>query len=323
MRKFRVNDYIELRLEQGKTQIYVGGRSFLKCKYVLLINPHERTEQWDIDSIDEAMNKLGQQLENRPPLDKWGRPRPLENPITPQDIGITPEEEFWAHCSNLQAWVENDYDTRIIHSNLAFPLLRELAKVSAPLAEFRLKEEIIKMLEREYQPTIEYLADMCYWLYLTEEEILTTRLKLDEVEAVYELERLIGKKLRIYYTEDAKDYDQFMLGYSSTKKEQFIYICDKHVLICDLIDCNLEEIPEVILKFPELKYLTLFINKIKEIPEFLKKMKNLDTLFLMNNEIETVPNWIDEVPSLRLLYVDGDPSKHEEIKKGKVTIIKY
>ena len=37
-------------------------------------------------------------------------------------VDITPKQEFWAHCSNLQTWNENYYDTRLIHTNLAFPL---------------------------------------------------------------------------------------------------------------------------------------------------------------------------------------------------------
>jgi hypothetical protein len=41
---------------------------------------------------------------------------------------IPPEIRFWAHCSNLETWGENNYDTRLIHSNLAFPLLKKLTE---------------------------------------------------------------------------------------------------------------------------------------------------------------------------------------------------
>ena len=51
MREFKVNEYLTLKLEDGKTHIYVGGYPFQICKYILLINPQEREEQWDIDSI--------------------------------------------------------------------------------------------------------------------------------------------------------------------------------------------------------------------------------------------------------------------------------
>ena len=55
---------------------------------------------------------------------------------------IQPIMEFWGHCSNLQAWIENDYCTDIIHSNLAFPLLRILVEKGDPKANHVFKEEI-------------------------------------------------------------------------------------------------------------------------------------------------------------------------------------
>ncbi len=34
--------------------------------------------------------------------------------------------EFFAHCSNLEAWINNDYNPHLLHSNLSVPLLKEL-----------------------------------------------------------------------------------------------------------------------------------------------------------------------------------------------------
>ncbi len=48
---------------------------------------------------------------------------------------ILPIKEFWGHCSNLQAWAEYGYDTRLLHPNLAFPLLEKLATVGDPIAK--------------------------------------------------------------------------------------------------------------------------------------------------------------------------------------------
>ena len=38
---------------------------------------------------------------------------------------ITPEQEFWEHYSNLQVWYKNDYNTRLLHRNLSFDLLKK------------------------------------------------------------------------------------------------------------------------------------------------------------------------------------------------------
>ncbi|MHA1147203.1 MAG: hypothetical protein ACTSR8_03065 [Promethearchaeota archaeon] len=100
--EFKINNYIQLKLEDGKTNIYIYNKLFRQCKHLLLIVPKNIFGQKDI-SIDEIANLQISKLEQ------------------PEDLGITPEIEFWGHCSNIQAWVENNYDTRIIHSNLAFP----------------------------------------------------------------------------------------------------------------------------------------------------------------------------------------------------------
>ncbi len=62
-KEFKVNDLITLKLENRKTTIYVGGERFMQCKYLLLVNPHERAEQFEINSIDEAADNLSLKLE--------------------------------------------------------------------------------------------------------------------------------------------------------------------------------------------------------------------------------------------------------------------
>ena len=83
----------------------------------------------DFESIDQASEFYGKQLE-------------IE--ITPKEIGLSPEEEFKGHCSNLQVWVENNYDTSLLHKNLAFPLLKKLSSVGDPVAKEVLVQEIVE-----------------------------------------------------------------------------------------------------------------------------------------------------------------------------------
>ena len=64
-------------------------------------------------SIDRLAENLDKTLELNDSLDN-------------QDYQINSEMEFWAHCSNIQAWAENNYDTQMLHSNLSFPLLKKL-----------------------------------------------------------------------------------------------------------------------------------------------------------------------------------------------------
>lgn len=75
-----------------------------------------------------------------------------------------PEEEFRGPCSNLAPWVENDYDTRLLHSSLAFPFLKELADHGDARAMEKFKEEVFARLCSGYPPVLSYLHEMNYVL---------------------------------------------------------------------------------------------------------------------------------------------------------------
>ena len=52
MIEFKINNYLSLRWEEGKTNIYVNNKLFRQCKYLLLnIAPDERKIYEDIKSI--------------------------------------------------------------------------------------------------------------------------------------------------------------------------------------------------------------------------------------------------------------------------------
>ena len=120
---FKINKYILLKLKNdNKTYIYVNGKKFRQCSYLLFIID-DLYKVKDFKSIDEVSDEL---------ISKENK------------IKINPLDEFWGHCSNLQAWAENNYDTRLLHSNLAFPLLKTLSDEGDKKAEKVFKEEFPK-----------------------------------------------------------------------------------------------------------------------------------------------------------------------------------
>ena len=60
---FKINQFLELRLEDELTNIYVDGIFFRHCKYLLLNIPVEDTQVDSIESIDEAAEYLNKSLE--------------------------------------------------------------------------------------------------------------------------------------------------------------------------------------------------------------------------------------------------------------------
>jgi hypothetical protein len=153
-----INQYITLKLEHGRTFIYVNGRRFIQCiRLVLNIQKQDIPMYDEIESIDEAANVYKNHIYQNRIVQG-----PMATPVRGQGHDITPKQEFWGHCSNLQAWVENDYDTRILMSNISFPLLRELSKAGDPVARRVYKEEIAVRLESGYPSVVQYLLVQGY-----------------------------------------------------------------------------------------------------------------------------------------------------------------
>ncbi len=181
MREFRINKYLKLRLEGDNTVIYVNDKKFQQCKFLLLNIPIDEITSFDeIESVDEAAEKLDKSL---------GR-------IEQKDINIPPEVEFWGHCSNLQAWYEYNYDTRFLHRNLAFPLLKKLTETGDLVTKRVFKEEIAKRLESGHLTTIGYLSVEGFLSYLSEKEFILIFKLLKRKYKIYNLiEELIEKGL--------------------------------------------------------------------------------------------------------------------------------
>lgn len=141
-KEYVLNKYISLRLIGEKTIIFVCNKPFLICKHLLLVDPGTNIAE-EINSIDEAEELFAKKY--------------LGITFTLEDFEISAEQEFWAHCSNLQAWVENDYDTRILHRNLAFPLLKKLMHVGDEKAKRVYKKEIVSRIKHNHFNTIVFI----------------------------------------------------------------------------------------------------------------------------------------------------------------------
>jgi len=144
--EFVVNNLITLRLEDGKTNIYINNRKFKQCKRILInIYTTQKHLYSSIKSIDEVAETV-------------------KNPF------ISPKEEFWGHCSNLQTWFENDYNTNILHSNLSFPLLERLYLLNDKKAKKVFKEEIIERYKAGYINISLFVLKENYDKYFEKEE---------------------------------------------------------------------------------------------------------------------------------------------------------
>lgn len=185
--RFRINKYLELRLSGESTVILVNGEPFNQCKFLLFNIPKSEVEKYDeINSIDEAAKFLDKSHEGR------------------YDV-IDPRVEFWGHCSNLQTWYENDYDTRLLHSNLAFSLLKKLVEAGDPLARRALKDEIALRLEDPVESVVVSMLNSGLLKYLTKEEkeTIAFNLKSDAFKIMVRYFNILeGNKIRMNKKDD-------------------------------------------------------------------------------------------------------------------------
>ena len=327
MEEFRINEYIKLKLEEKKTVIYINEIRFNQCKYLLLINPFREENFEALNSIDEYSENLNSKLEMNLKL---------------EDLGIGYKEEFIAHCSNLQAWSEHNYDTRLLHSNLSFPLLKKLTEVGDELAKKVFKEEIAKRLESGYSPVIEYLINERYIDYLEKDELFFSLLEPQEAEVILSLDKLIKNENiepAIRLEDDIMPHLYFIIKnrkvvalrlwylpvqvFPTSAVEEISKLSSLETL--QLSNHNVEWIPESFSNLQKLKSLNLNQIFIGAFPESITTLSNLEKLNLSRNYISSLPESIKELKSLKeldlgrnkikIIYdIIGDLSKLENLK---------
>lgn len=197
MKEFPINKYITLKLENHRTVIYVKRKPFRQCTILILNIPIAIVSDIDdIQSIDELADNQNNFIDDSS----------SGSNLIPLDV------IFWGHCSNLQAWYEHDYNTRLLHRNLSFPLLKRLTEVGDHLAKRVFKEEIAKRFRSNHHQTREYLLNEGYLDYLNQEEIdiiisdsgynirpldiIQSIIKLGKIEELNKLELLFYSKSR-------------------------------------------------------------------------------------------------------------------------------
>ncbi|MBD3338303.1 MAG: hypothetical protein GF353_04310 [Candidatus Lokiarchaeota archaeon] len=162
----KISDFLEVRLYAPKrVELYVDGQPFLHCKLLLFnidTSDAEQSHSFEqIESIDDAEQVI---LKREDSVSLERRSHKIESSLDAEEI-------FWAHASNLQAWTEHDYDTRLLHRNIAFPVLKQLAEAGDKKAKRAFKEEIARRFKGGNSAVREYLRVQGYLKHLSEDEI--------------------------------------------------------------------------------------------------------------------------------------------------------
>ena len=276
----QLSRHISLKLERGRTNIYVENQLFRQCKSLMIHIPIKRLDKYDdLASIED--------LEHVYPRLRYDQ------------SDLNPEDEFWGHCSNIHAWIESDYDTRILHRSLAFPLLRELYRLGDLKAKRVFKDEIISRFVNGSHQVKLFLLEEGFLRDFNFEERELINEGLDELYTISYFAKTYFSEYEIAFLFDKQELDGIQeiirpkrFSKSFTRKYNHLKP------IYDITDIK------------ELKTLT-DITRLSLLQNYITEIKGLDNftylreLALNMNEISEIKN-IDHLIHLRRLSLPGN-----------------
>ena len=309
IQEFKINNYLKLKLENGRTFIYVNNRRFRQCMYLLLNIAVDRVEDADeIKSIDEAATKLDRSMERGHRI-------------------IPPETEFWGHCSNIQAWVDNEYNTRILHRNLAFPLLKALADVGDPMAKKKFKEEIAMRYATGHPTVIRFLTQNGYLYYLSEDEFESMLLDID-FPSIDEYTRKITPLLSNLKDSDSIiDIKAITTRFSSKFRFKFKYLILLKVVekIPDPLRQNFVELIYSKYKnnrsFPLLKFMNKAYNNFENLDVKLIKYHEELVGIILDAKINIKNKMIDNIREIKGIEENADLIEEIDLSNNRISKI--
>ena len=167
---------------------------------------------------------------------------------------------------NLQAWSESAYETKLLHSNLAFPLLKKLTEVGDAPAKKVFKEEISKRLSSGFIPVMKFLANEGY----------LNELNLEEGEiAVENLKKIDFSNCNLVL---------FPVMITRAEKLELLNISNNYI----------SELVSEIGNLKKLKTLSMDGNQISVLPKELGKLEALEYLTLSFNNLKKLPESIGD-----------------------------
>jgi len=295
MKTFVINRYLNLKLKDKKTYIYVGDKEILVCKKVgINILPNTISDYLKYETIDD--------------LEEF-------NYTFDESVKITSETEFFVHCSNLQTWENNGYNTDLIHSSVAFPVLKKLMEVGDLSAKRVFKEEILKRFLTGNKSVQEYLILEGYIQYLSslEREMLFGK----EFFKFKTLELYVGYRIKII---------------SSCKSRRGVRIQNRNIIGLHLYGKDSKTknklFPYQIKYFKNLEELYLENFLMLTIPKWIENLNNLNKMRLSQNHLLVIPKSIGklldlEYLSLTLNFLDKLPKEIELLENLKELDISY
>ncbi|MHA1277575.1 MAG: leucine-rich repeat domain-containing protein [Candidatus Helarchaeota archaeon] len=296
-----------IKLLGDKSTIFIGDDEITTCRFVPIQIPEKDLPHYDkIEYINDILDDLDTTLEDE---GYWF--------VVMDEYGLTREElselDFFVNCSNLQAWVEHDYDIRLLDYNLAFPLLKELAKRGNKRAAMRFKEQLVQSIHygnRHLREFAGFLRDD-----LTDEEYYSV-LPPEELKALQDL-TLLNLLLK---TKDEIIIDVLRKGRVAELKLTGSTVKEEKIKPFRISSDMTQKIFDMIAQFKHLEELEIYSIPFTELPGTqLNRLEHLEKLELSGLSLESLLEGLSDCPSLKHMILDGCSIKQFSASFGNLT----
>jgi len=323
-KEFNVNDYLKLKLRVKDTIFYINDKKYQKNNLLYLDVPVK-----GIKNLSDLLTKYTVEVlaDKFKALFDDGE---YENNMS----GLVPaEEEFKLMCLNLQLWVENSYDYRLLHPELALPLLKELVNVGDPIAKDAIKNVLVNTFTFGLPKFKKYLSEPIYesirgskWQnhmsYLTQTELMDGILNPSEATTMKEIIAFTETESRVLY--EGWGDDDFLRRDSG---QLHFLVEDKSVVSLDMeLNKWHPSIPDSIENLKSLKSLRIMVYGDFFLLDFNKPIESLERLNLYIWGDIKIPNQFDFFPNLGFLeirFFEGGSFKEDPTTLGSLIKLRH
>jgi len=194
-------------------------------------------------------------------------------------------------------------ETKLMQTNLAFPLLKKLYEIGDEKSKKVVKEEITTRLLSESESAVKYIANRKYLDYFTHEELtmIFSEFSHTKLSHLITESRLLTYFISVLYLFDSesdilKNIQVLDLNQDNYDSEYYrMYKSSRNTRVY---------IPPSIDKLTSLKRLTIKDIRITFLPESIGNLQSLTSIELSEMlELESLPNSIENLPNLQSLTI--------------------
>jgi hypothetical protein len=187
-----------------------------------------------------------------------------------------------------------------ISPKMGLVYLNKLSKIGDKVAFKKYKKEVKKILQSGNLEDLATIINRGYVEFFENEELklIKSESKFKNLlNTIDKIEMLIKKKVKFYW------YDDPSHRLDRSADGPYFTFNKKNIVSLSLVNCELKDIPELLLEYKDLLGLHLEFNSITKLPKWIRKFIDLEFLDVGHNNLSSLPEEIGDLPNLQFLWL--------------------